>query len=53
MYLYIYMHCMILQVIYDQDHCSWVVYPPLDPPLLAYMLSSYYLLSKALAAFTP
>ena len=23
------------------------------PPLLAYMLSSYYLLSKALAAFTP
>ena len=28
--------------------------PPLDPPpLLAYMLSDYYLLSKALAAFTP
>ena len=22
MYVYIYMHCMILQVIYDQDHCN-------------------------------
>ena len=26
---------------------------PPRPPLLTYMLSSYYLLSKALAAFTP
>ena len=32
---------------------SFNIPPPRPSPLLAYMLSGYYLLSKALAAFTP